>query len=172
MRNADNFNFIGFVRGMQSNPADEIIKGIWIGNMASSQDAAFLTGKGIRAVFNCTKTIPFHEAVRNQYRVPVDDNLQTDEIRNMELWSFEIIYKLRLEHKKGPVLVHCHAGMQRSACVVAMYLIATEKMKVEEAIKYIQSKRPIAFRPSPNFLQAIQGFEQTFDKEIRPKLNA
>jgi rhodanese-related sulfurtransferase len=155
---------------MESNPADEIIKGIWIGNMASSQDSEFLIGKGIRAVFNCTKTIPFHEAVRNQYRVPVDDNLQEDEIRNMELWSFEIIYKLRLEHKKGPVLVHCHAGMQRSACVVAMYLIATANMKVEQAITYIQSKRPITFRPSPNFLRAIQGFERSFDKEIRPKL--
>ena len=110
------------------------------------------------------------EAVRNQYRVPVDDNLQNDEIRNMELWSFEIIYKLRLEHKKGPVLVHCHAGMQRSACVVAMYLIATANMKVEQAIAYIQSKRPITFRPGANFLRAIQGFEAAYDKEIRPKL--
>jgi protein-tyrosine phosphatase len=75
-----------------------------------------------------------------------------------------------LEHKKGPVLVHCHAGMQRSACVVAMYLIAINGLKVEEAIAYIKQRRPIAFTPGVNFLKAIQGFENTYDKEIRPML--
>jgi protein-tyrosine phosphatase len=89
----------------------------------------------------------------------------------MELMSFEAVYKLRLEHKKGPVLVHCHAGMQRSACIVAMYLIAINGLKVEEAIIYIKRRRPIAFTPAANFLRSLQGFERTYDREIRPLLN-
>jgi protein-tyrosine phosphatase len=148
---------------MNANPADEILPGLWLGNIIASADGPFLVQRNINTVFNCTKNIPFHEASRNRYRVPIDDNLQEEEIRNLELWSFEAVYKLRLEHKKGPVLVHCHAGMQRSAAVVAMYLIATKGMKVEEAIAYIQARRPVAFTPGPNFLKAIQGFERTFD---------
>ena len=159
---------------MQPNPAhniaDEIIPGLWLGNIDASQSGNFLIEKGIKSVFNCTKTIPFHEAVKSRYRIPVDDNLQQEEIRNMELWSFEAVYKLRLEHKKGPVLVHCHAGMQRSACIVAMYLIAINGLRVEEAIIFIKQRRPIAFTPGPNFLKSIQGFEHTYDKEIRPYL--
>lgn len=155
---------------MQANPADEILPGLWLGNIVASQSAEFLIGKKIKAVFNCTKNIPFHEAVRIRYRVPVDDNLEEDEIRNMSLWSFEAVYKLRLEHLKGPVLVHCHAGMQRSACVVAMYLIAVKGFKVEEAIDYIRERRPIAFRPSANFLKSIYDFERNFDKQIRPNI--
>jgi len=89
----------------------------------------------------------------------------------MELWSIETIYKLQKEYTKGPVLVHCHAGMQRSAAVVAMYLIAQKDMKYEEAKAYIQQRRSIAFRQKANFEKAIRGFEQTFDKHIRPKLN-
>jgi len=155
---------------MQSNPADEILPGLWLGNIEASQSGEFLNKKGIKSVFNCTKNIPFHEAARSRYRIPVDDNLQEEEIRNMELWSFEAIYKLRLEHKKGPVLVHCHAGMQRSACIIAMYLIAINNLKVEDAILYIKQRRPIAFTPGTNFLKSIQGFERTYDKEIRPRL--
>ena len=83
----------------------------------------------------------------------------------------EVVYKLTQEVKNGPVLVHCHAGMQRSAAVVAMYLIANYKMKSDKAMEYIKGKRPIAFTPAPNFLRSIKGFEQTFDREVRPKLN-
>lgn len=155
---------------MQANPADEIIPGLWLGNINASQSGEFLDKNKIQAVFNCTKNIPFYGGTRTLYRIPVDDNLQMEEIRNMELWSFEAVYKLRLEHKKGPVLVHCHAGMQRSACIVAMYLIAINGLKVEEAIAYIKQRRPIAFTPAANFLGSLQGFEKTYDKEIRPRL--
>jgi protein-tyrosine phosphatase len=89
----------------------------------------------------------------------------------MEHWSLEVVYKLTQEVRNGPVLVHCHAGVQRSATVVAMYLIANYKMGAENAMERIKAKRPIAFTPSPNFIRSIKGFEETFDKMIRPKLD-
>jgi hypothetical protein len=51
-------------------------------------------------------------------------------------------------------------------------LIATQQMTTDQAIAYIRSKRPIAFRPSANFEKSIRGFEASFDKEVRPKLAA
>jgi len=147
-----------------------IVPGLYLGNAKSSLDDEFLRKNNIRAVFNCTKDLPFHHSIRNKYRIPVDDNLKAEEIRNLELWSFESIYKLAKEHKQGNVLVHCYAGMQRSAAVVAMYLIAIYEMKHEQAISFIKHKRPIAFLPFTNFLKAIQGFEKTYQKEIMPNL--
>ena len=147
-----------------------ILPGLWLGNVRSSRDDNFLKENNIIRVFNCTKDAPFHNSIKKQYRVPVDDNLQEEEIRNMELWSYEIVYKLSKEHREGPVLVHCHAGMQRSAAVVAMYLIAKEQMKSDDAIKFIKEKRPIAFHHSVNFFKSIKGFEETFNKEIVAKL--
>jgi predicted protein tyrosine phosphatase len=150
--------------------ANEIVPGLWLGNINASQDDVFLNTKGIHAVFNCTKNIPFVIRIPKKYRLPVDDNLQEEEIRNMELWSFEVVYKLIQELKEGPVLVHCHAGVQRSAAVVAMYLIATKGLKTQQAIQYIKDKRPIAFTHQPNFLRAIESFEKMFDRDIRPRL--
>jgi protein tyrosine/serine phosphatase len=128
-------------------PAHEILPGLWLGDFRAARNGEFLKQHSFVAVFNCTKDLPFHEGNWNKYRVPVDDNLQQVEIRNMALYSFEAVYQLCLELKRGPVLVHCAAGMQRSAAIVAMYIIATSKYKIENAIEYVKSKRPIAFTP-------------------------
>jgi protein-tyrosine phosphatase len=120
-------------------------------------------------VFNCTKDIPFLPTVQRKYRVPVHDNLQTHEIRNLELWSYEIVMKMTREYKTGqPLLVHCAAGMQRSAACVAMFLIATHSMTPDQAIEFIRSKRAIAFRPWANFRPAIEGFYTAYQRDVAP----
>ena len=159
----------------KANAADEIIPGLWLGNRRAAADANFAEEKKIRAVFNCTKDIPFIPSIPRHYRVPVDDSRQEPDINNMEKWSFEIVYKIAHEMRKAAadgtaVHVHCAAGMQRSAAAVAMYLIATHNMTTDEAIAFIQKKRPIAFQPEPNFEKSIRGFEAAFNKEVRPKL--
>ena len=147
------------------NQADMFVPRVWLGNKHASMDENFLRQHGIQTVFNCTKDLPFHHTMRRRYRVPVDDNLEEEEIRNMELWSFEIIYKLLLEYKEGnTILVHCAAGMQRSAAVVAMFLMVLTGMKHEDAMLYIKDKRPIAFHQSANFLRSIQGFEKNMSR--------
>ena len=156
-----------------NNNADEILPGLWLGNSQSSQDEVFLRTHNIESVFNCTKNLPFHPTIRNRFRVPVDDNLQEEEIRNLELWSYEAIYKLLREVKKGKgVLVHCAAGMQRSAAVTAMFLVATQGMNWEEARRYIKQRRAIAFFPTANFEKAIVGFYNSFQRDIRPRLES
>jgi protein tyrosine/serine phosphatase len=142
------------------NQADLIVPRLWLGNKHASMDENFLRQHGIKTIFNCTKDLPFHHTMRRRYRVPIDDNLEEEEIRNMELWSFETIYKLLLEYKQGhTILVHCAAGMQRSAAVVAMFLMVVTGMKHEDAMFYIKDRRPIAFHQSANFIRSIQGFE-------------
>jgi protein tyrosine phosphatase len=148
---------------MNSANANVIIPRIWLGNKASSQDVDFLKQNNITVIFNCTKDIPFVQGPYTFYRVPVDDNLQKEEIRNMELWSPEIIVKLMKEYNQGKtILVHCAAGMQRSAAVVAMFLIAKYRCSVKEAISYTKSRRPIAFYINANFFDSITGFQRIF----------
>ena len=67
------------------------------------------------------------------------------------------------EYNSGnTVLVHCAAGMQRSAAVVAMMLIAKYRCTTKEAIAYIKTRRPIAFMINANFYPSITGFEKIF----------
>ncbi len=47
------------------------------------------------------------------------------------------------ETKAGGVLVHCQAGMSRSATVVAAYLMQTMELDPMEAVAMIKEKRPV-----------------------------
>ncbi len=148
---------------MNGQPANEILPGLWLGNRQASQDVNWLRANRIVTVFNCTKDIPFVSSVPYKYRVPVDDNLQADELRNLEHWSFEIVYKIAKERNQGhAILVHCAAGMQRSAAVVAMFLISQYRCTPEQAIAFIKSKRPIAFYGQANFGPSIHGFYESY----------
>jgi len=66
------------------------------------------------------------------------------------------------ETKPGGVLVHCQAGMSRSATVTAAYLMVALDIGPEEAVEMIKEKRPvIEYVPSP-FLIHILIVPQSF----------
>lgn len=151
--------------------ANEIIPRLWLGNARASMDEAFIRGNNIQVVFNCTKNLPFSPIIPIKYRIPVDDNLEEGEIRNMELWSTEIAFKIISEYSEGKtVLVHCAAGMQRSAASVAFMLIAMKHMRALDAMTLIKTKRNIAFYPRANFGRSIDYFDRKFHGEILPQM--
>ena len=154
------------IQGIFYNEADEILPGLWLGNRRAALDQQWLSENGIHCVFNCTKDIPFVPSIQRKYRVPIDDNLEREEIRNLELWSYEVVYKLSLEYKTGqPILVHCAAGMQRSAACIALFLIASRNMSPDQAISFIRQKRGIAFFPGANFRDSLDGFYRSYQRE-------
>lgn len=162
-----------FTHFMESAPAHEILPGLWLGNKGASQDVQWLRANQIGAIFNCTKDLPFVQGVvPHMYRIPVDDNLQPDEIRNLGGWAWEICLKINRERTQGNrVLVHCFAGMQRSAAVVAMVLLANYRCTTDEAIAFIKSRRPVAFFGHANFYPAIKHFETALQKMISESEN-
>lgn len=138
-----------------------IIPRIYLGNYIIAADEKWLKENNITVVFNCTKHLPFAKSIKHKYRVPVDDSLKEEDLKKMGIWSFEIIYKLLQEYKSGAnILIHCHAGMQRSAAVVAMFLMFLTKKPLNEVIPFIQSKRPIAFTPMANFYPSMVFYEK------------
>jgi hypothetical protein len=151
--------------------AHQIIPHLWLGNAKASMDEDFIRQENITVVFNCTKNLPFSPIIPIKYRVPVDDNLEEEEIRNMELWSGEISFKMMTEYLEGKtILVHCMAGMQRSAASVAFFLISFLKIRALDAMKMIKEKRMIAFYPRANFGRSIDYFDRRFHGEILPEV--
>lgn len=146
-----------------NDEANLIVPRLWLGNRFAAANQKFLNDNNITVVFNCTKDLPFSPVVQHRYRVPVHDNLEAEEINNLEKWAPEIVYKVVSEYNKGNnILIHCHAGMQRSAAVMAMTLIALTGHSFDEIRTYIRNKRPIAFFPATNFEKSIRGFENVW----------
>jgi protein-tyrosine phosphatase len=125
---------------------------LYLGNIDSLKDQ-----DKFHLIVNCTKHIPLATKCKETIRISVDDH--PTECDNMAKFMnqthvLEKIHNCRMNQQ--PVLIHCHAGMQRSAAVLACYLIHYYKMTPDEAIRFIKHKRPIAFYPQANFIKVIQ----------------
>lgn len=143
--------------------ADEVMPGVWISGWEVALNGEWLARHKIGAVFNCTKEVPFHPYIAplHQYRIPVDDNLQPIEIKHMEQWAPEIAFFILREHTAGrPLLIHCHAGIQRSTTACAFFMMALTQKPLIQVMYAIQSRRTVAFRHGPNFAAALRSFEE------------
>jgi len=67
----------------------------------------------------------------------------------------------------GQVLVHCFAGVSRSATVVIAYLIAYHQMSYKDAFALVQNRRPW-INPNPGFCAQLRRYE-TWLKEQQSK---
>jgi dual specificity MAP kinase phosphatase len=126
--------------------------------MADAHNVRKAKKKRFGLVVNCTADVP-DVLPLPIYRVPVDD------------WSGHA--DLLLRHLPGAVqaidaalsrgqkvLVHCYAGIQRSASVVAAYLMWKYGATVAEAMAHIQNSKPETFGPDPTFADALKQWEQ------------
>lgn len=53
-----------------------------------------------------------------------------------------------VKNSKGRVLVHCQAGISRSATICLAYLISRHRLRLDEAYEYVKKRRSVI---SPNF---------------------
>jgi len=150
------------------NDVNEILPGLWLGNRRAALNDEWLRAHNISVVINCTKDIPFSNVPLKKYRVPVDDSLEISEINNMTLWAPEIAFKVLQEYFKGhAILIHCYAGVQRSAAAMTFVLIVLKyPTDHRQIMKFIKSKRPVVFNIQANFLKSIEEFEKYYHSSI------
>jgi dual specificity MAP kinase phosphatase len=153
---------------MFSNDADLVIKNIWLGNKSSSQNRDFLNNNKIKLVVNCTTDIHipqwYEEDGINYIRLPIYDwnSESNNNILKAEIMNIINTMNIYKESNKN-ILVHCFAGMQRSATVIACYLMYYYNFKPEHAIFYIRNKRNIAFQPYPTFNSFIFNYKKNIE---------
>lgn len=58
------------------------------------------------------------------------------------------------------ILVHCHAGLSRSATIVCAYLIRKNGWSCEEAVSFVKKKRN-RIRPNEGFIKMLKDYETT-----------
>jgi protein-tyrosine phosphatase len=146
-------------------PANLIIPGLWLGNIEAARNREFMKNNNIKLIINCSNDIPnYFNNYINTIRVPVDDSLMDKDFVIMSKYIptiIEIIYDNL--YRGNSVLVHCYAGMQRSACIVCAFLMYYFHINTYEAVIYIKSKRNIAFTPYINFLKSLIIFQKHID---------
>ncbi|KAJ8403385.1 hypothetical protein AAFF_G00351570 [Aldrovandia affinis] len=68
----------------------------------------------------------------------------------------------RAKAENGVLLVHCNAGVSRSASVVIGYLMSRDGLTFNEAFASVKSARP-AICPNPGFLEQLKNYKPQGD---------
>lgn len=93
--------------------------------------------------------------------IKVDDNGSSKAMHIIEEALAPTINKMKEAiDQQVPVLVHCSAGRQRSATVVAAYLMAFHGMDLDATLEFMKSKKPDVFFPEANFMPVLRRFSK------------
>lgn len=86
-------------------------------------------------------------------------------------WFFLSLFLLAEEaHQAGMgLLIHCQAGVSRSATIVIAYLMKHTWMTMTDAYKFVKTRRPI-ISPNLNFMGQLLEFEEDLNNGITPRI--
>ncbi|CAB1444467.1 unnamed protein product [Pleuronectes platessa] len=131
-----------------SDPAGpvEILPFLYLGSALHASKKEVLDAIGISALLNVSADCPNHFEGAYQYKcIPVQDNHKED----ISCWFLEAIEFIdSVRDSSGRVLIHCQAGISRSATICLAYLMKRKRVRLDEAFEFVRRRRSII---SPNF---------------------
>ncbi|XP_029455663.1 dual specificity protein phosphatase 16 [Rhinatrema bivittatum] len=112
----------------------------------------------IAYVLNASNTCPKPDFIPESHflRIPVNDSF-CEKILPWLDKSVDFIEKAKASN--GRVLVHCLAGISRSATIAIAYIMKRMDMSLDEAYRFVKEKRP-TISPNFNFLGQLLDFEK------------
>jgi len=142
------------------NNCDQIIPNLYLGGVAAASDTQSLVQQGIRAVCCCCRELEFPSKEFSKeleyYRVDVED-ISREPIELYFPEATEFIHSWI--SREQPVLVHCRAGVSRSASVVIAYLIAYQNYSLHDAFFLVRSHRSVV-TPNVGFMEKLGEYEE------------
>ena len=190
---------------MCTNNADLILTNentsLWLGNSRAALDFNFLKKNNISVIVNCTDEIPFIYNIMNiksisphlhieSTRIPIYDSPLYKDNHKLYISLKDVLRFIKTkffkEHKN--ILIHCAAGMSRSASVMAAFLFKNMKDNqlnnkisdktlnklsdneiMNNIIQYIIKKRSCAFYYGTklNFKDALNSYFNLTLDELR-----
>ncbi|XP_051275883.1 dual specificity protein phosphatase 16 [Dicentrarchus labrax] len=135
-----------------------ILPHLYLGCQRDVLNKDLMQQNDIGYVLNASNTCPKPDFIPESHflRVPVNDSF-CEKILPWLDRSVEFIEKAKASNAR--VLVHCLAGISRSATIAIAYIMKRMDMSLDEAYRFVKEKRP-TISPNFNFLGQLLDFEK------------
>ena len=130
---------------------------LFIGNLKAAQDEELLQNNNIKVVIDvCDLDFKYSPGVLDFSKSFKIDDLDTFDFVPFFAECFSLIEEYRVRNRKN-VLVHCAAGMSRSATIVIGHVMITKGLSYQDAHDFVKSKRS-CIGPNSGFRKQLNNF--------------
>ncbi|ELK35902.1 dual specificity protein phosphatase 14 [Myotis yumanensis] len=140
----------------------QITSSLFLGRGSVASNRHLLQARGITCIVNATIEIPNFNWPQFEYvKVPLADMPHAP----IGLYFDTVADKIHsVSRKHGATLVHCAAGVSRSATLCIAYLMKFHSVCLLEAYNWVKARRPV-IRPNVGFWRQLIDYErQLFGK--------
>uniref|UniRef100_G3UCL1 Dual specificity protein phosphatase 8 n=1 Tax=Loxodonta africana TaxID=9785 RepID=G3UCL1_LOXAF len=136
-----------------------ILPHLYLGSQKDVLNKDLMTQNGISYVLNASNSCPKPDFICESHfmRIPVNDNYCEKLLPWLDK-SIEFIDKAKLSSCQ--VIVHCLAGISRSATIAIAYIMKTMGMSSDDAYRFVKDRRP-SISPNFNFLGQLLEYERS-----------
>jgi hypothetical protein len=148
---------------------DLIEEGIYLGNEDAATSLDILKERNITAICACGAHLdtPFLEDKDFSYKVFHIQDFPKQQILNYFPDHHAWMVQMRQQHKN--ILVHCAAGVSRSASFVIAYIMKEKQMPFHKAYELVKSKRKWV-NPNSGFRQQLKQYNEKLGLPPVPEL--
>lgn len=140
-----------------------ILPHLYLGSQKDVLNKDLMAQNGITYVLNASNTCPKPDFISENHflRVPVNDSYCEKLLPWLEKTN-EFIDKAKVSNCR--VIVHCLAGISRSATIAIAYIMKTMGLSSDDAYRFVKDRRP-SISPNFNFLGQLLEFERELKRK-------
>ncbi|XP_055335153.1 dual specificity protein phosphatase 10-like [Paramacrobiotus metropolitanus] len=142
--------------------ASQILPFLFLGNENDAMNMQLLSAWNIKHILNVTSHAPCHfeESGIRYKRVSACDSGQQNLLQHFNE-AFDFIEEARKSNSS--ILIHCQAGVSRSATIVVAYVMHHLGISMNEAYNLVKTKRSV-ISPNFNFMGQLMQYEKDLKK--------
>ena len=142
-----------------------ITKHVYIGNISAAYHKDFLKENNIEYMITVISDIPKINEDLTSLNINIIDVPNNNIKDHFSLTNTFI--ETAIHHNKN-ILIHCVCGVSRSITIFAAYLINKLKIKPQDALTYIKSRRSVA-NPNKGFMIQLEEYYNMVINETKNK---
>lgn len=150
-------------------PIEKVDENVYIGNQIGAEDIAYLKNNRITHVINAAAEIPnYHESTTGvkyfKLQLTDDPRPSVDNLLKVLEPTYNFIISAIRSNPNARILVHCAAGISRSASIVIYYLMKRNTIGYDEALDLLRRQRSTV-NPNPWYRSQLQDAQTIIEHE-------
>ncbi|CAF0819136.1 unnamed protein product [Rotaria sordida] len=136
-----------------------VLPHLYLGSLKDRTNSALMMKNKVKRIL-CIIDVPNIIVDKEEHKPTHILNIPAADVQEQDLAQYfekciEFIHQARIEHEN--ILVHCQAGVSRSATIVLAYIMTIGDYDVEKAIQIVKGARGY-IHPNPGFLTQLKKY--------------